>query len=178
MKGVNYLGAAIVIAWTTPVFAANAALTPTGLGPVAIGMTPAQAEAALGTKLTPRDPSEKESCWSAWRADGVDSAVSYMVVEGKIERIDIGIGSDGLLPPIDTEEAVGVDSSGETILLKYGLRVTVTRHPLIGNDGRYMRVVPADGAAGILFDIRDNKVDSYRAGTVPAIDWPEGCTSS
>jgi hypothetical protein len=178
MKGVNLFCAVTMAVMAAPALSAEAILTPKGLGPVAIGMTPSLAEAALATKLTPREASEKERCWSTWRADGKDSGVSYMVVDGKIARIDIAIGSDGLPPPIDTEEAVGIDSSGETIILKYGPRVIVSGHPLVGNDGRYMRVVPPGGTAGIVFDIRDNKVDSFRAGLVPAIDWPEGCASS
>ncbi len=155
-------------------------LTFDGLGPVRIGMTPSQAEEALGAKFSPKLDFEEDSCWYAHRADGVDPQVYYMVQDNEIVRIDIEereLGKTETVDPyISTEKGIRVGSTEEQIKEGYGAKVEISPHPYLEEAGHYLEVLRSDMQRGLLFETNDNKVTTFRSGTPDAIRLIEGCS--
>jgi hypothetical protein len=160
---------------SSPALAAGT-LTPTGLGKVEIGMTVAQAEAALGTKLrVDRLEDEPGACGYARRADGEDPGISYMVDGDVINRIDVD-GNDPAVPPPDvtTEKGIGIGATEDQIRHAYGKAAIESPHPYTaGPDSHYFKVTKGENA--LLFETYNGKVNTFRAGLSEAIDYIEGC---
>ena len=148
------------------------ALAPTGLAQVKIGMTPDEAAKALGAALTPRGDRDEEACWYTHRADVEPRKdVDYMVVDGKITRIDV------FAPDIKTAAGLGVGASLEELQTAYGgPRLKVLAHKYSeAPQSYYVKWTDYNPSQGILFDVVENKVTSIRGGHIPEIDWVEGC---
>lgn len=188
MKRMMWLIAAIFIIAAAGFFAVtfrskNQILTFEGFGPIRPGMTFAEAEAALGKKLTPLNPNDEvytEACWFTERADGVDPAVAYMVMEDRIVRIDVFDNLDErkkIHPRISTALGIKIGSSEDEVKTAYGSQLAISTHPY-GDEpnDHYMRVLTDDKAHGLLFETWDGKVTSFRIGTAQAIEFAEGCS--
>jgi hypothetical protein len=162
--------------------AADQILTFTGLGSVVIGMTQAQAEAALHTTLRPIYPDNKATCWFGKRADNVDGQVSYMIENSRIVRIDIDDHQwprpEKSVPPVATERGIRIGSSTDDVKTTYGSTLTIDFHPQ-GNasDENYLYVAlpSADKRYGLLFEIWEGKVKNLRAGTAETFRLDEPC---
>ena len=162
--------------------AADQLLTFEGLGPVRLGMTLAQAEQALGTKLKSVHPNMPDSCWFGNRADGVDAPISYWIENGKIARIDIDHSawpsSERLVPQVATEQGVRIDMVTADVQKAYGSRLKKSYHPQ-GNEGDeealYLRVFSEDKKYGLLIEIWDGKVNALEAGFAETFDAYEVC---
>ena len=144
-----------------------AVLTMTGLGPVQIGMTLAEAEQALGAGL---EPIEDEACTQIRRTDGHDPQIFYMVENGRITRIDIEDGSD-----IKTDKGVGIGATEAEVLAAYGPGMQVMPHKYDPH-GHYLVMDSADAKSAILFETSNGKVTMFRAGVHPSVDYVEGCS--
>ncbi|MCJ7555637.1 MAG: hypothetical protein MUP90_01840 [Gammaproteobacteria bacterium] len=97
---------------------------------------------------------------------GAASPYGFMVVEGRITRVDIWQGG------IYTATGLGVGSSESEVLKAYPNQVEVSPHRY--TDGHYLTVSIADGYA-IIFETDGSEVERYRAGSYPSIAWIEGC---
>ncbi len=152
-------------------------LTPTGLGKISVGMTVAQAEAALGAELTVETmDDEPDACGYARRADGGDPAISYMLGGGAINRIDVD-GTDPSHPPPDiiTDRGIGIGATEEEETQAYP-DAEVEPHPYTEGPGsHYFEVIAPDGKTGLLFETYNGKVNSFRGGLKGAIEFSEGC---
>ena len=139
-----------------------------GFGPIEAGMTLAEANAAGGRSLaTPGS----ESCDMVGFADDTGSAVSFMVVEGRIARVDI-TGS-----PVETNHGARIGDAESRIQQLYPGRVTVRPHKY--TDGHYLIVAPstpADSGFELVFETDSQRVTRYRAGKLPAVEYVEGCS--
>lgn len=165
-------------------FAAEPAkvLTPDGLGPVTIGMTTRQAEAALGAKLVRQMPNDADfdSCDYLSRRDGQEPDVAYMLSEGHIARVDIDLPRLGpRLSTVKTAEGIGIGSTEKAVKQAYGGQVKVEPHPY--GDGsadgwHYLRVDQPDHRRGYIFETDGKRVTSFRAGRHPELDLIEGCS--
>jgi hypothetical protein len=140
-----------------------------GIGPVRIGATVAELSAALNTRLTRADSLHTRCDYV--RAPEVIPGVWFMVVEGRIARLDI----DSAGPPTVEGARVGDDTAHVQRL--YAPRVTVTPHKY--TDGQYLTVTPAapaDSGYRFIFEAGGGRVTRYRAGRLPEVRWVEGCS--
>ncbi len=148
-----------------------------GLGPVRVGMTLREAEAAAGVSLRlldmPRDPSCRYAVPDL--SSGTGDEIGFMVVEGKIVRIDIGImGPDRIL----TVSGVGKGDTEAKVQTTYPGRIRVEPHPYV-QGGHYLVYVPADAGFrdfSMIFETVDGTVRNFRAGYAGPVAWPEGCS--
>jgi pimeloyl-ACP methyl ester carboxylesterase len=153
---------------------AETAVRPDGFGPVTVGMTFAEASAALAGNL--EDDSFSPDCSFADTTIG-PPRVSFMVLDGQIARTDVWVaydvepGSD--LPTPRTLEGVGVDSTEEEVLAAYP--DAEVRPPPYGGDGHEITVHSADPEFGYVFETSGGFVSHYRAGRFPAVSFIEGC---
>jgi hypothetical protein len=142
----------------------------TGFGPVRAGMTPAEAERALGGRLAVLGP-PMEPCHYIV-VDGAHPGVAFMVIDGRIARVDVERTST-----VRTAEGAGNGDSEERIHSLYAGRVEVQPHKYV--DGHYLIVrptAPADSGHRIIFETDGRQVTSYRAGRLPEVRWIEGCS--
>lgn len=157
-------------------------LTFDGLGPVRLGMTRADAEAALGVKLKSLYPNPQDGCWFANRADGIDGAISYWIEKGRIVRIDIDEyawpKSERAVPGVATDRGISIDSSTDDVKRAYGSRLKIDFHPQ-GDAGDenylYVALPSEDERYGMLFEIWEGKVKSFWMGTAEAYESSEPC---
>ncbi len=159
---------------------AHQILTPSGLGPVRIGMTVREAERALDMVFYEKQPGEPEGCWYTRRKDDASFWIRYMVQDATIVRIDVNPIEVEIrvhfAPPVRTAKGVTIDSTEKSILRKYGSSLKISEHPYMEERGHYLEVASPDGKTGILFETLDGKVDTFRAGTLEAIRLSEGCS--
>lgn len=153
------------------------ALTFEGLDKVRIGMTPAEAAQALGSKLTPMNAEmDSDACWMTQRADGKDSGIWYMVEDGRITRIDIGLDQNSRPATITTEKGIGLGASEQEVFKAYGKALKISPHPYGGPQDHYLLLDNKGAKAALLFEIEGGKVTTFRAGRHPAVDYSEGCS--
>jgi hypothetical protein len=152
-------------------------LTVFGIGPVRFGMTVAEAERALGTKLVSDDAQANEACRYATRADRKDPDLAFMIEDGKLVRIDAGDMEPGD-PPARARSDRGFDVGADeaVIINAYGaVNVKVEQHPY--NENGHLLIIDApDHKRAIVYETDRGKVTSYRAGLYPAVTYSEGCS--
>lgn len=144
-------------------------ITPRGLGPLRVGMTRAEAEAAVGGSLAIDGDSAWTDCGYT-PSDHLPAGVHVMVESGTIARIDVDSGS------IATEAGARIGDSEERIRRLYAGRVATT--PQKYTDGHYLTVTPAtaaDTVFRIVFESDSGRVKAYRAGRLPAVEYVERC---
>jgi hypothetical protein len=161
-----------------PALTASSPVLVRGMGPVAAGMT------VLEAAITARRPMTREllgtcarydrECWQSATACyyvkpiGL-SDVSFMVVDGRIVRVDVSGGD------VATAEGVRVGDREGRVRSVYAGNVEVKPHAY--TDGRYLIVRP-DGPQsrhGLVFETDGYVVTQYRAGEFPAVLAIEGC---
>lgn len=152
-------------------------LTTKGLAPVSIGMTVAQMEAAMGTKLSV-EYADDESCGLAYRADQRDGDVSYMIEEGILTRIEVqsvGGRQDGF-GRVATAAGIRIGDPAKKVRRAYGAALTTESDPYDESPkDRDYRIGGPHKGAGFIFQIRDGKVQEFRAGRYPSVAYIEGC---
>jgi hypothetical protein len=133
MKRIMSLSVMVLCLAVTSARAADQVLTFGGMGAVRIGMTVAETEKGLGTKLKSLYPATSDACWFGGRADGIDAQVSYMIQNGKIVRIDVddhAVGvAESVVPPVVTERGIHIGSSRSDVKKAYGARLIINFHP-------------------------------------------------
>jgi uncharacterized membrane protein len=139
-------------------------VTANGLGPVRVGMTVAEASAALGMPLT--GAGEAGECIYVRPAREL-TGVMLMVVQGVIARVDV-TGGD-----VATDEGVRVGDNKESVREFYAGRVTASPHKY--TDGEYLTIAP-DARHRIVFEVDQHQVTRYRGGRLPEVEWVEGCS--
>ena len=146
-----------------------------GLGPVDIGMTPAEASAAAGVQIRV-DPSMDLGRGCAYaRADRGPADRLFMVVDGRIVRIDVGARGEGRQTL--TVSGIGVGSTEDEVKRTYPGRISVAGHPY-RPEGHYLLYTPADAGLRhlrMLFETDGRVVTSFRAGLADPVGWIEGC---
>jgi hypothetical protein len=142
---------------------------PDGLGPIRIGATVAELEAALGRR-PPRADSLDPHCDYLRDPDRVPG-VWFMLTEGRVARLDV----DSTGPA--TTEGVRVGDGTEKVQRLYAPRVIVTPHKYTG--GEYLTVTPAppaDSQYRMIFETDSGIITRYRVGRLPEVGWIESCS--
>ncbi|MHB1207385.1 MAG: hypothetical protein ACYCZX_17595 [Rhodospirillaceae bacterium] len=158
--------------------AADQILTFTNLGPVQIGMTQAQAEAALNTKLRSVYPEPVNGCWFGNRTDGRDETILYMF--NKTNKIvTIGVGDsvwpkrEKSVPLVATERGIRIGASVADVKKAYASSSVTDRHY---TDGHQIEVRSPDGRHGINFRLSEtDMVVDIIAGTAEDFYIVEPC---
>ena len=161
----------------TAAVAADQVLTFTGLQPVKIGMSVPEAEAALGYKLKPLDTSDlvsTEACWLTERGDGTQHALTYMVRNSKITRIDVW-EEDGQPSTVHSRAGLRIGSTESDVVGAHGKALEISEHPHLGEEGRYLLLPASDKRHGLLFEIVRGKVVNLRSGELESIRLTETC---
>lgn len=158
-----------------PVSAADK-LTAQGYGPLRIGMTRAEVEAALGPDANPGavggpDP---ESC-DMFRPERAPEGLLVMVQDGVLTSVWLSRNTS-----VETDRALNVGDPAAEVKRVYGAAAEVTPHKYVEAPAEYITVwSTADhqsaAARGLKYEIgRDGRVQSI-AGGGPSIAYVEGC---
>ena len=148
-----------------------------GIGPVRIGMTLREASVAAGVPIRLLDMPPGPECRYAVpdRASGTGDELAFMVYEGRIVRIDVGImGPD----TIRTVSGMGKGNTEAEVKATYPGRIRVEPHPYTP-EGRYLVYVPSDPGLrhlSLIFETVNGEVRSFRAGLAEQVSWTEGCS--
>jgi len=165
----------------TPQAPAGNVLTAEGFGPLRIGMTKAEVEAALGADASPNavggpDP---ETC-DEFHPGRAPAGLNVMIQNGRLTRITATRAGP------KTEAGVGVGDGADAVRTAYGDRALFTPHKYVDAPAGYATVWAKNGGAagayvenpearGIVFDIdAGQKVKMIHVGG-PSIQYVEGC---
>lgn len=163
-------------------FAGEWVISPQGYGPVKIGMTGAQAAAALGMKLVPSDAEDGEvdpACHHLEAPAMVGEDISFMVENGHIARVSVYRG------PLasETDKGITLGSTEAAVIAAYGgvLEIRPAEysdgHDLIFWDaakGRGIRYVTTAEEGASMDDPASLHVTEIHAGG-EAMYFVEGC---
>lgn len=157
------------------------------VGPVVVGMTIAELAKAAGVPLT-RQPdfdqavAQKNCAFMSPSTipgyvpppdSGNKSPLAFMIVDGKVARIDILGGS------FSTAAGIKVGSSEQAVLAAYGNSSPLPPRPSIGPPYRYLTATPrqaADKNYRMVFESDGAKVVQFRVGQLPQVENKQGCT--
>jgi len=167
---------------TTPPPAADAnALTPTGWGPLKIGMTLAEVTAAAGPDSDPDSVggAEPEYC-DQFRPANAPEGILVMIEQGKLTRISLVEMS-----PLKTDKGLGIGDTAAAVKTAYGAAASVGPHKYQDAPAEYITVwdggprtesyVQDEAARGLVYEIDGTgKVGAIHAGG-PSIQLVEGC---
>jgi hypothetical protein len=140
----------------------------TGVGPVRVGMTLAEANEVIGGRLAAPEPLEPACDYITPR--GLPGDVAFMIVEDRVARLDVRDST------VLTEAGARVGDSEAHVQSLYPGRITVEPHKYV-RGGHYLIVaVPGDTLHELLFETDGRTVTEYRAGRRPEVEWVEGCS--
>jgi len=152
-----------------PALTAASTLDLRGLGPVRVGMTLAEATAAAGVPIV--GPGGAECTYA--KAEGGPEDVLFMVIGGRIVRVDVREGS-----PVKSLSGAGVGDTETQVQALYANRLQVTPHKY-DPTGHYLTLVPTDPSDSgyrLIFETDGSKVTQFRSGQVPEVEQVEGCS--
>ena len=136
-----------------------------GIGPVKVGITPAQLRAVLHEPLI-RGESGNDGCYYVHTRSR--KHLQFMIEDGKLVRIDVNA------PGIPTATGIQVGGSEAHVRQVYGDELKVTDHKYI-DTGHYLTVRSKNYRYGTRFETDKGKVTTFYAGTYEAIQYVEGC---
>jgi hypothetical protein len=140
-----------------------------GYGPVTIGMTPAQASAALGATLSAGAPVPPRGCHYLFAPDRYPGTY-FMVSNGAIARIDFRE------PGPRTLSGIGVGQPEADVRKRFGARLQVAPHRYFTPDGHALTLRSKDGRHAVRFNTDHGRVKTFEIGRTPEIDWVDECS--
>jgi hypothetical protein len=143
-------------------------ITTAGYGPAKIGMSVAEASAALGTKLVSEGPVDEPKC-HYMRPEPAVEGLWFMISDDRVVRVEV------TTPGIKTKSGLGVGDS-EARVKELLPSAKVTPHKYVAPDGSYLTVWSADRKFAVRFETLQGKVTSFYAGRVPEVEYVEGCS--
>lgn len=145
-------------------------LTPTGWGPVRIGMNRAQTEKALQIQLEGEAFDNEGSCLELYSSDEKLTGLYFMFLDGKLSRISAVSPS-----PIKTPRGMGIGSTDEEVRKAYGEKLQAEPHHYEGAPAEYLTYWLKPKARGVRFETdAQHKVQTIHAGD-DSIQLIEGC---
>lgn len=143
------------------------------IGHVEIGMTLDEASAAAGKPITIEARSDRGRGCAHAVAEGGPEGLAFMVINGRIARIEVRSG------PVATLEGIKTGSTVEEVLAAYSGRIRVEPHTYTARFGGQYLIYepdPSSGHLGLLFETDGSRVTMFRSGLVGAVMAPEGCS--
>jgi hypothetical protein len=119
-----------------------------GVGPVKIGMTLPELNAALHERFSLPKGKDEQACFYVKPAK--HTHLAFMIEDGRLSRADVdGVG-------ISTAEGIQVGDSEDHARRVYGVRLKVEPHKYI-EDGHYLTIRSIDGRYAIRFETKKGK---------------------
>lgn len=152
---------------------AEGTITFAGFGPAAFGATAEAVRQAWGGDLGDAQPSEPGGCYylipQPLGAEGFRTA--FMIERDRFVRIDVRDAS------VTAPGGAKVGMDGDEVRALYADRITEQPHKY-DPDGRVLRVTDAGGGeAALVFELDGGgRVDQWRIGMPPQVDYVEGCS--
>jgi hypothetical protein len=143
-------------------------LADSGLGPIILGMTAEQANAAVGGALELPQGVTPRGCDYAYPRGVAD--LGFMIEQGRLVRVDVR-RSD-----IRTALGAGVGDARARVEALYGGKLQISLNQY--THGHDLAVLPADTIARpyrIIFEVEQGVVTAIRAGRLPQVEYVEGC---
>ena len=143
------------------------------IGPIVVGMTLAEASAAHGKPVTIDPRTDRGRGCAHAAAEGGPEGLQFMVVNGRIVRIEVFQG------PVATAEGITTGSPVQDVLAAYAGRIRVEPHTYAAPiGGQYLIVDETSGGTSmtILFETDGKQVRRFRSGLTQAVMAPEGCS--
>jgi hypothetical protein len=137
-----------------------------GAGPVKIGMSLAEVNQALGEQVMAPEMGLERSCFHVNSSS--QPSLDFMIEEGKLTRIDVTARG------AQTDKGIAVGAFVAAVTSAYGKDVQTDKHYLDPN-AHYLTALSKDKKFGIRFEIENDKVTAFYAGTTRAINLVEGC---
>ncbi|MEG4575826.1 hypothetical protein QUA56_24620 [Microcoleus sp. N3A4] len=148
-----------------------------GIRPIRVGMTVDEASKSAGIKLiTSGSGGVDEYQCSYVHPQGEPKEIAFMVVKGRIARVDINNKR------MTTLRGAKIGNTQEQIIKLYPGQIKETPHPYVGGppqNGKYLTFVPKDAADKnyrIIFETSKNRVTRFRSGKLPEVEYIEGCS--
>ncbi len=165
---------------------ANSVVRLRSIGPVVIGMTLDQLQEAARVPIVKQQGFEQavaeKNC--AFVSPGLipgyvpppeagrKSPLAFMIVDGKLARIDV-LGGD-----FATERGIKVGSSEQEVVDAYRGDTPLPPRNFVGPPYRYLTATPrneSDRNFRIVFETDGAKVVKYQVGKLPEVEYREGC---
>jgi hypothetical protein len=144
-------------------------LTVDGLGPVRIGMTRKQVEAALHTRLKGEPIEDEKSCIELVPV-GRDQGLWFMFEDYRLTRISIGKPSH-----VTTPRGIGIGASADAVKRAYGRGIQAEPHKYEDRPAEYLTYWTVPGKRGVRFETDGKRrVQTIHAGA-SSIQYVEGC---
>ncbi|HRO34441.1 MAG TPA: hypothetical protein PLQ03_13645 [Brevundimonas sp.] len=152
-------------------------LTAQGFGPLRIGMTRAEVEAALGADANPNavGGADPEAC-DLFRPARAPEGMLVMLEQGVLTSVWVARNTE-----VKTDRGLGVGDTAERVRQVYGTSVTAEPHKYVDAPAAYLTAwTTADqtsaAARGVKYEIgQDGKVTRIGVGG-PSIGYVEGCS--
>ena len=138
-----------------------------GIGPVKIGMSLSELNAALHESFSMPEDKDERACFYVEHAK--HPGVAFMIQEGYVTRIDVD------QPGIVTTEGMKVGDSESRAIQVYGSKLKVEPHHYTAPAGHYLTVLSNNERYGIRFETDEGKIVRFYAGQRQAIALVEGC---
>lgn len=139
----------------------SARLTPSGLGPIKVGMTEPEVEKALGRKIRQNKLAGVGGrCGSARLRGG-----GMLFTDDVLARVSL------FTRRFATKSGIRVGDPESAIRAQYGKRAK--RSPHVYTDGHYYKVTR--GNRRLNFETDDGEITIIHGGRIPEVDYVEGC---
>lgn len=150
-------------------------LTPDGWGPLRIGMTRAEVEAAAGPDANPGlvGGPEPEAC-DEFRPEGAPAGMLLMVERDTLTRITVMRNA-----PVRTQAGLGVGDSAAAVVRAYGSAAEVTPHKYLAAPASYITVWESGPETvrprGLVYVTGLGETVTHVHAGGPSIRYVEGC---
>ena len=163
------LSSAAILVGVSHAHAEDWRITTAGYGPAKIGMSVAEASAALGVKLVAEGPVDNPECHYL-RPEPAVEGLWFMISNDRVVRVEVNA------PGITTRSGLGVGDAESRVKEAFGASLEVTPHKYVAPEGSYLTVWSANHKAAVRFETLQGKVTSFYAGRVPEVEYVEGCS--
>lgn len=143
-------------------------ISTSGLGPVKIGMTVAEAAQALRRELVVDGEIDSPRCYYVKSKPPI-VGLAIMVSHGRVVRFDV------TAPGITTLSGLGVGDPEARVIEVLGPSLEVTPHKYLAPEGNYLTLWSKNRRFAVRFETHLGKVTSFYAGRLPEVRHVEGC---
>lgn len=144
-------------------------LTTDGLGPLQVGMTPADVSRVLGKTVTPQYLGEGTECGTVSPYGGAHPPVDLMFSNDRLVVVSAFSG------PLRTPSGFGIGTPESAIRSKFGNALEVTQHEYVPQ-GHYLSfTATSDPSHRLVFETDGSAVTAMHGGKSPYVNYVEGC---
>jgi hypothetical protein len=145
-------------------------LTPTGWGPVRIGMNRSQVEKALKLELEGEAFDNEGTCIELIGTDNALPGLYFMFLDEKLSRVSVGEPS-----AVKTPRGIGIGSTADEVRAAYGEKLQAEPNHYLDLPAEYLTYWLKPNKSGVRFETdAQRKVETIHAGN-DSIQYIEGC---